>query len=77
MNCERFREFAKAPQRETGKKGKDLFHPLRVAMTGANSGPELEKLILIFEEGAKPQLADPVKSTGKRLREFAAGAGIA
>ncbi len=42
----------------------------------ANSGPELEKLIPIFEEGAKLQLAHPVKSTGKRLREFAAGAGI-
>jgi glutamyl-tRNA synthetase/nondiscriminating glutamyl-tRNA synthetase len=72
MNHERFRDLAKAAQRETGKKGKELFHPLRVAVAGANSGPELEKLTPIFEEGAKLQLTRPVKSTGKRLREFAA-----
>ena len=72
----RFREIAKAVQKETGKKGKDLFHPIRVAVTGAVSGPELEKLIPIFEEGAKLALARPVKSTAQRLREFAAATGI-
>ncbi len=43
MSYERFRKLAKAAQRETGKKGKELFHPLRVAVTGANSGPESSK----------------------------------
>jgi glutamyl-tRNA synthetase/nondiscriminating glutamyl-tRNA synthetase len=67
-----FRRVAKDVQRETGKKGKDLFHPIRVALTGAVSGPELEKLIPIFEEGAKLSLPRPVKSVTQRLREFAA-----
>jgi len=71
MTYERFREIAKSVQRETGKKGKELFHPIRVALTGAVSGPELEKLIPIFEEGAKLSLARPVKSVSQRLREFA------
>ncbi len=71
-----FRELAKAVQEETGKKGKELFHPVRVALTGANSGPELEKLIPIFEEGSKLPLARPVKSVVQRLREFAAAAGL-
>ncbi len=72
----RFREIAKDVQKKTGKKGKDLFHPIRVAMTGAVSGPELEKLLPIFEEGARLSLARPVKSTAQRLREFAETAKI-
>ncbi len=73
----RFREIAKEVEKETGKKGKDLFHPIRVALTGAVSGPELEKLIPIFEEGAKLELARPVKSCAERLREFAGAAKLA
>jgi glutamyl-tRNA synthetase/nondiscriminating glutamyl-tRNA synthetase len=76
INYEKFREIAKQVQSEIGKKGKELFHPLRVALTGAVSGPELEKLIPIFEEGSKLQLARPVKSTAQRLREFAQAAGL-
>ncbi len=76
LTYERFRATAKEVQKETGKKGKDLFHPIRVAVTGAASGPELEKLIPVFEEGAKLALARPVKSTADRLKEFAAAAKL-
>jgi glutamyl-tRNA synthetase/nondiscriminating glutamyl-tRNA synthetase len=76
MNYERFRDVARAVQRETGKRGKELFHPIRVAVTGANSGPELEKLIPILEEGAKLPLPCPVKGVSERLREFAQAAGL-
>jgi glutamyl-tRNA synthetase/nondiscriminating glutamyl-tRNA synthetase len=76
LTYERFREISKSVQKETGKKGKDLFHPLRVALTGAVSGPELEKLIPIFEEGSKLPLARRVKSVAERLREFAAAAKL-
>jgi nondiscriminating glutamyl-tRNA synthetase len=72
----RFREIAKGVQKETGKKGKEMFHPLRVALTGAVSGPELEKLIPVFEEGAKLSLAHPVKGVAQRLREFAQAAKL-
>jgi nondiscriminating glutamyl-tRNA synthetase len=76
LTYERFRAIAKEVQKETGKKGKDLFHPIRVAVTGAVSGPELEKLIPIFEEGSKLKLARHVKSTAERLREFAEAAKL-
>ena len=76
LSYERFRALAKEVQKETGKKGKDLFHPIRVAVTGAVSGPELEKLIPIFEEGSKLHLARHVKSTAERLREFARAAHL-
>jgi len=70
ITYEKFREVTKAVQKETGKKGKDLFHPIRVALTGAGSGPELEKLIPIFEQGSRLQLARHVKSCAERLRDF-------
>src|SRR5207248_2249723 len=31
---------------ETGKKGRELFHPLRLALTGRDSGPEMAGLIV-------------------------------
>jgi len=74
LSYERFRALAKAVQNETGNKGKDLFHPIRVALTGAVSGPELEKLIPIFEAGARLPLPRHVKSVAERLREFAEAA---
>ena len=70
LSYERFREITKAVQKETGKKGKELYHPVRMAMTGMSSGPELEKLIPIYEDGSKLLLALHVKSVGERLREF-------
>jgi len=37
---------------ETGRKGKSLFMPLRLALTGLSSGPELAELLpLLGREG--------------------------
>jgi glutamyl-tRNA synthetase len=33
-------------KRATGKKGRELFHPLRLALTGRDSGPEMAGLLL-------------------------------
>jgi glutamyl-tRNA synthetase/nondiscriminating glutamyl-tRNA synthetase len=71
LSYERFRALTKEVQMETGQKGRELFHPIRVALTGAVSGPELEKLIPIFEAGSKLPLARHVKSVAERLQEFA------
>ena len=30
---------------KTGKKGKELFHPIRMALTGLANGPELKTLL--------------------------------
>ncbi len=37
--------WTKALAAETGTKGRALFHPLRLALTGQASGPELKKLL--------------------------------
>jgi glutamyl-tRNA synthetase len=37
--------FTKAVAAASGRKGKELFHPLRLALTGLDHGPELKKLL--------------------------------
>jgi len=37
----------------TGVKGKELFHPVRIALTGAPSGREFDKLLPLIEDGAE------------------------
>jgi hypothetical protein len=36
----------------TGQKGKALFHPIRVALTGRAEGPELDLAIPAIDRGA-------------------------
>ena len=50
----------------TGQKGKQLFHPVRVALTARTVGPELDQLVLILERGQELDL--PVKILGVRER---------
>ncbi len=52
----------------TGVKGKELFHPIRIALTGYHSGPEFDKLIPLIEQGAALQLGIP--SVRQRLEQF-------
>lgn len=40
-----FKAFANAVKAKTGKKGKGLFMPLRVALTGESGGPEMTRLM--------------------------------
>ena len=41
----------------TGRKGRDLFHPLRLALTGRDSGPDMKALLpLIGESEARARL---------------------
>ncbi len=63
----RFKELMNEVKKETGVKGKHLFHPVRVALTGRPSGPELDKLLPLLEQGAA---LDLVKGPHKRLEEF-------
>ena len=49
--------LADALKVSTGRKGKALFHPLRLALTGRDSGPEMKALLpLIGEAEARARL---------------------
>ena len=71
LDSDKFRALITEVRKETRLKGKNLFHPIRVALTGRTSGPELDKLVPILEQGAKLPLPTPVKGCAERAREFA------
>ena len=54
----------------SGQKGRKLFHPIRVALTGKDSGPELDKLVPIFEGGSQLELPHRIKDCRERISEF-------
>jgi nondiscriminating glutamyl-tRNA synthetase len=63
-----FQALTEAVRRETGAKGRDLYHPMRVALTGTASGPELVKLLPVIEEGSRLGLGRPVARCADRVR---------
>ena len=56
----------------TGVKGKDLFHPVRIAITGAHSGPEFDKLVPVIEVGHGLALPTPILNVRQRVEGFLA-----
>ncbi|HTU98968.1 MAG TPA: glutamate--tRNA ligase [Luteitalea sp.] len=53
LTRESFREAAQQVRQMTGQKGRALFHPIRLVLTGADSGPELDLLVPAIELGAE------------------------
>jgi glutamyl-tRNA synthetase len=43
--AEPWRALTEELKRSSGKKGRELFHPLRLALTGRDSGPEMAGLL--------------------------------
>jgi nondiscriminating glutamyl-tRNA synthetase len=68
LSPERYREIAGLVKTATRQKGRNLFHPIRAALTGRGSGPDLEKLILLYEDGSRLNLPRKVMSCRERLR---------
>jgi glutamyl-tRNA synthetase/nondiscriminating glutamyl-tRNA synthetase len=67
VEAARFKALIKEVQKESGVKGPALFHPIRIALTGQQSGPEFDKLVPLMEEGAKLSLPRPILGVKQRL----------
>jgi nondiscriminating glutamyl-tRNA synthetase len=52
VDKEAFRAFANRVKDRTGLKGKNLFHPIRVILTGSHEGPELDLIIPAIDRAA-------------------------
>ena len=51
----------------TGAGGRRLFHPLRLAISGRDSGPELKQVIPLLEAGARLPLEPEVAGVAARI----------
>jgi glutamyl/glutaminyl-tRNA synthetase len=53
LDREAFRAAANRVKQTTGQKGRALFHPIRVALTGEAGGPELDLAVPAIDRGAE------------------------
>lgn len=71
-----WKKWVKSVGKETGRKGKRLFHPLRLALTGKMSGPDVGDIIQVLHltesEGVAPSIVT-LKERINVLREEISG----
>ena len=72
LSPERFKAIMNEIKSGLGVKGKDLFHPVRIALIGSHSGPDFDRLIPLIEEGSRLELPIKLKSVHERIIDFLA-----
>jgi glutamyl/glutaminyl-tRNA synthetase len=70
ISAERFKAIINDVKTETGAKGKELFHPIRITITGSHSGPEFDKVIPVIEEGSALPLPKRIPSVKERVAAY-------
>jgi glutamyl/glutaminyl-tRNA synthetase len=72
LNSERFKEIITALKERLDIRGRELFHPIRLALAGRAGEGELDRVILLLDEAAGASFAVRVKSARERILEFCA-----
>jgi hypothetical protein len=70
FTSERFKEVVAMLKEKLELRGRDLFHPIRLALAGRAGEGELDRVILLVDEAAVLGFAVPVKSVRARMLEF-------
>ena len=70
FTSERFKEVATYLKETCGVRSRDLFHPIRLALTGRIGEGELDRVILLLDEASLLPFTTPVKSVRTRILEF-------
>jgi glutamyl/glutaminyl-tRNA synthetase len=70
FTSDRFKEVVAQLKEKLDIRGRDLFHPIRLALAGRVGEGELDRVILLVDESASLPLAVPVKSIRARILEF-------
>jgi glutamyl-tRNA synthetase/nondiscriminating glutamyl-tRNA synthetase len=72
LTVDRFNQIVNEVKEETGAKGKELYHPIRITITGSHSGPAFDKVIPLIEQGSRLELPQSVPSVAARVAAFMA-----
>jgi hypothetical protein len=70
FTSDRFKELVTLLKETLELRGRDLFHPLRLALAGRPGEGELDRVILLLDEAATLPFDVPVKSARIRVLEF-------
>jgi len=72
LSTERFKEVVTALKEGLDLRGRELFHPIRLALAGRAGEGELDRVILLLDDAAALPFAVHVKSARERILEFCA-----
>jgi nondiscriminating glutamyl-tRNA synthetase len=70
LSVDRFREIIDALKAKLDLRGRELFHPIRLALAGRAGEGELDRVVLLLEDAAEASFASPVKRARVRILEF-------
>jgi len=70
FDSDRFKHVVTHLKEALGVRGRDLFHPLRLALAGRAGEGELDRVILLLDDASVLSFAVPVKSVRTRILEF-------
>jgi len=72
LTSEGFKEIVTALKDGMELRGRELFHPIRLALAGRAGEGELDRVILLLDEAAAGSFTLAVKSARERIVEFCA-----
>jgi hypothetical protein len=72
VDSNRLKEIVAAVKARLPYSSREIFHPLRVALTGCVGGGELDRVVLLLDHAAQIDGLAPVKSVRTRMLEFCA-----
>jgi nondiscriminating glutamyl-tRNA synthetase len=70
LTSDRFKEIVTALKERMELRGRELFHPIRLALAGRAGEGELDRVILLLDEAAGISFDAPVKTARERILEF-------
>jgi hypothetical protein len=70
VDSDRLKEIFDRVKERTGYRGRELFHPLRLALAGRAGQGELDRVVLLVDNAARLPFAVKVKSARERMLEF-------
>jgi len=72
LTADRFKEIITALKDGLDIRGRELFHPIRLALAGRAGEGELDRVISLLDEAAALPFAVPAKPARQRILEFCA-----
>ena len=70
LTSERFSEIITQMKEGLDIRGRELFHPIRLALAGRSGEGDLDRVILLLDDAAAADFAVPVKTARERILEF-------
>lgn len=72
IDSDRYKQIVAALKDRTGRRGQELFHPVRLALAGCAGEGEFDRVILLLDGAARLPWSLAVKNCRERIIEFCA-----